>query len=168
MQYSSAVYLIDRKGLSPSPTTHHPPSAIFKTNHGHHDSVHLPQASIRAPLSSSTARSCPFPIIGKVLMLIAPAAMPLEITVETPAPCKTNYRSHSLVVIVTRTLRKYNANLTCAMEPFWVIVGTAAHILVAQSRRFPLSALQRTLGHTVEQCIASKAQSLCHACTRDR
>lgn len=105
--------------------------------------VNLPQASIRAPLSSSTATSCPFPILGKVLMLTAPAAMPLEITVETPAPCKTDYRSHSLVVIVTRTLRKYNANLPCAVEPFWVILGTAAHILVAHSRRFPLSALQR-------------------------
>lgn len=54
------------------------------------------------------------------------------------------------------------------MEPFWVISGTATHILVSHSIRVTLSTLQRTLGHTVEQCIASKAQSLCHACTRDR
>lgn len=48
------------------------------------------------------------------------------------------------------------------------LVGDCCTTFVAHSIRFLLTALQRTLGHTVEQCIASKAQSLCHACTRDK
>lgn len=40
-------------------------------------------------------------------------------------------------------------------------MGTAADSLVAHSRRFPLSALQRTLGHTVEHCIQGSVVAPC-------
>lgn len=115
-----------------------------------------------APLSSSTVSSCPFTLLSNSHNAPRTAAMPLEVTVETPAPCKTNQPSHSLGFITTRTLQSTKSKLPSATEHLRSLSYTfGAHSVF-------LTALQRGLGHTIEQCIASKAQLLCHAFTRVR
>lgn len=90
VQCSSVEYVIDRTGL--------PPSVMF-THDGHHDYIHLP-INMRTPLSSSTVRPYPF----AVSELTAAAAMPMDLAVETPVPCKPI--THPPVVMATTTLNK--------------------------------------------------------------
>lgn len=125
VQRSSAVYLIDRKDLAPSPS---PLLRLVLANKNGH-LVHLQQASIRAPLSSSTARSCPFPVLSYSADANIICCHAIGNRSGDISAMQTNHRSHSSVVIASRTLRKEMANSPGAMEPFRVILGTAIHLL---------------------------------------
>lgn len=151
MQCSSAVCLIDRKGLSPSTP---PPCATFTPTRTAILFFYHRPISVRTPLSSSTARSCSFPV--------------LMLTVCEPCRWKSQWRHQ-------RHANQSRKSFTCChsyqdtRERNRLICHVPrSHFGWRLGTRLFSVANRTAESSTVERCIASKAQSLCHACTPDR